>query len=103
MRIILSRSSANYLQKETHYLKRHNPQAAANFVALIRDVKRNLSRFPEMGSKELHLPIKGSRTWIAGDYLLDYVWNKDEIVIVNIRHGRMKPIPPSDDELLDDS
>ena len=98
MRIILSRSATHYLQQEASYLKSHNPNAAAKFVALFRDAKRRLSLFPEVGTKELHLPIPGSRTLVAGDYLLDYEIRNGEIIIFSIRHGKMKPMPIDNDE-----
>jgi len=93
MRIILSRSATHYLQREARYLKSHNPQAAAKLVSLMREAKRRLLLFPEIGSREVHLPIPGSLTLMAGDYLLDYTCRDDKIIIFNIRHGRMEPIP----------
>ena len=98
MRIIISRLATHYLQREARYLKSHNPNAAAKFVALLRDAKRRISLFPEVGTKELHLPIPGSRTLVAGAYLLDYEILNGEIVIFSIRHGRMKPMPIDNDE-----
>lgn len=94
IQVILSRSAADYLRHETDYLKSRNPSAAAKFTALIREVRANLQRFPDMGSEAHQLPIPGARTWVAGDYLLDYRHDGERIEIVTIRHGRMKPLTP---------
>ena len=105
MRVILSRSAAAYLRKETNYLKSRSPAAATRFTHLINEAKRNLRRFPDIGSEELHLPVPGARTWVTGDYLLDYTQVGDDIVIVTIRAGQMKPPTPRidiDDDLEDD-
>lgn len=100
MRILLSRLAAEYLQRETHYLRSKNPAAAVRFVALVRKAKRDLLDFPGLGTEEVHLPIPGARTWVSGDYLFDYTRQDNLIIIVNIRHGRMKPetLPVDDDD-----
>ena len=91
MRVLLSRSAASFLRKETDYLRSRSPAAAVRFTERIREARRNLQRFPEMGSEERELPIPRARTWVTGDYLLDYVRNGDVIEIVTIRAGQMKP------------
>jgi plasmid stabilization system protein ParE len=94
--------AADYLLRETIYLKSKNPAAAVGFVAAIRKAKQDLLDFPELGTEGVHLPVPGSRTWVSGDYLLDYARKDDLIVIVNIRHGRMKPETlPIDDDIED--
>lgn len=101
MRVRLSRSAANFLRRETDYLRSRSPAAATRFVSRIQEAKRNLQRFPEIGSEERELPIEGARTWVIGDYLLDYVRDGDVIEIVTIRAGQMKP-PMTDFEPDDD-
>jgi len=91
MRVRLSKSAARYLRKETDYLKSRSPAAAIRFTERIRKAKRNLQMFPDMGSEERELPIAGARTWVAGDYLFDYIRVGDVIEIVAIRAGQMKP------------
>lgn len=91
MRVRLSRSAANFMRRETDYLKSRSTAAAARFVSRIREAKRNLQRFPEIGSEKRELPIEGARTWVIGEYLLDYTRAGDVIEIVTIRAGQMKP------------
>jgi hypothetical protein len=49
----------------------------------------------------VHLPVRGARTWVTGDYLLDYTVTATTLTIVTIRHGRMKQLglalDPDDD------
>ncbi|MCA1494792.1 type II toxin-antitoxin system RelE/ParE family toxin [Ensifer sp. NBAIM29] len=97
MRVILSRSAASYLRQETRYLKSKNPSAAKRFTNAINEARQNLARFPDIGTEEFELPVPGARTWVIGDYLLDYVQNGDRIEIITIRHGRMKPLTPDVD------
>lgn len=91
MKVKLSRSAAEYLRKETKYLKGRNPTAAIKFTNRIREAKRNIQQFPNMGSSERQIPIPGAQTWVTGEYLLDYIFDRETIEIITIRSGRMSP------------
>jgi plasmid stabilization system protein ParE len=71
MKVKLSRSTAEYLRKETKYLKDRNTTAAIKFTNRIREAKRNIQQFPNMGSRARQIPIPGAQTWVTGEYLLD--------------------------------
>jgi plasmid stabilization system protein ParE len=73
------------------YLQQRNPAAAQNFIGRISDAKLVLGAHPEAGLVARSLPVPGARTFVIGDYLLDYLIEPDRIVIVTIRHGRMRP------------
>jgi plasmid stabilization system protein ParE len=73
------------------YLRQRSPSAARNFAARIADARLLLGAHPEAGPIARSLPIPGSRTLAIGDYLRDYRIEPDRIVLVTIRHGRMRP------------
>ncbi|WP_353939173.1 type II toxin-antitoxin system RelE/ParE family toxin [uncultured Agrobacterium sp.] len=50
-----------------------------------------------MGKGGTESLVPGCRTWVVGDYLLDYARKADVIEIVSVRHGRMGPIVPPQD------
>lgn len=101
MRVTLSKSAASWLRREMQYLKHHNPAAANRFVATMAQARQLLAEFPELGPQGMHLPVQGARTWVTGDYLLDYTVTATTLTIVTIRHGRMKQpglaLDPDDD------
>lgn len=91
MRVVLSKSAASWLRTEIQYLQQRSPAGAQNFIARISNAKLVLAAHPEAGPVARSLPVPGARTLVIGDYLLDYVIEADRIVIVTIRHGRMRP------------
>lgn len=91
MRVALSKSAASWLRTEIRYLQQRNPAAAQNVITRISDARLVLGAYPEAGPVGRSLPVPGARTFITGDYLLDYLIQPDRIVIVTIRHGRMRP------------
>jgi len=97
MRVIISGSAAAYLRNEIHYLKSRSPMAATRFANAMAEARRNLEAFPDLGKGGVESLIPGCRTWVVGDYLMDYLHKSDVIEIVSIRHGRMGPlVPPRD-------
>lgn len=105
MRTRLTKKAAGYLRFEAHYLRLRSPRAASDFVNAIREARKNLGKFPNLGSKSKAIPVPGSRTLVVGDYLLDYVQTSDLIEIVTIRHGRQPVLTPEleiDDDLEDE-
>lgn len=91
MRVVLSKSAASWLRTEIRYLQQRSPAAAKIFLARISDARLVLGAHPEAGPVARSLPVPDARTFVIGDYLLDYVIEADRIVIVTIRHGRMRP------------
>ncbi|MDE1158153.1 MAG: type II toxin-antitoxin system RelE/ParE family toxin [Neorhizobium sp.] len=84
----LSRNAANYLRRETDYLRRRNPAAAGRFVDTIRQARRLLQAFPDAGNQAHALQIAGNRVLVVGDYLIEYAHDVTHIDITSIRHGR---------------
>jgi plasmid stabilization system protein ParE len=99
MRVQLSLSAAEFLRRESTYLRSKNPSAAVKFTALMREARLNLQRFPDIGNEQHKLPVPGAKTLVTGDYLLDYTRDGDCIVIVTIRHARMNDGLTPDSEL----
>jgi plasmid stabilization system protein ParE len=95
MRVVISRSAAAYLRHEVKYLKSRSPAAARRFIDGVAEARRNLEIFPDIGKQDVDLPIPGYKTWVLGDYLMDYVTKTDVIEIVAIRHGRMRSLVPA--------
>jgi len=95
--IKLSKNAANYIRRETEYLRQRNPVAARNFSLAIKNAKRMLQTFPEAGNRMHGLQIAGSRTLVAGDYLLEYSFDGSRVEVSSVRHGRMLiPAPDID-------
>ncbi|GAK69463.1 hypothetical protein RRU01S_06_00710 [Agrobacterium rubi TR3 = NBRC 13261] len=94
MRVIISRSAAAYLRNEVRYLKSRSPAAAIRFTEAVAEARRNLEIFPDIGQENNDLPVAGCKTWVFGDYLMDYMRKVDVIEIVAVRHGRMRPLVP---------
>lgn len=95
MRVIISRSAATYLRNEVQYLKSRSPAAAMRFTNAFGDARRNLETFPDMGKESEDITVPGCKTWVFGDYLMDYMRKAEVIEIVAIRHGRMRPMVPT--------
>ena len=95
--IRLSKAAADYIRKETDYLRQRNPMAARNFSLEIKDAKRMLQSFTESGNHMHGLQIAGNRTLVTGDYLFDYSFDGWRIEVTSIRHGRMLMATPDID------
>ena len=95
--IRLSKDAATYIRKEAEYLRQRNPVAARNFSSAIKNARRMLQSFPELGNRMHGLQLAGGRTLVAGDYLLDYFFDGSRIEITSIRHGRMLVAVPDID------
>ncbi|WP_313617363.1 type II toxin-antitoxin system RelE/ParE family toxin [Agrobacterium sp.] len=93
----LSRDAANYVRAESEYLRQRNPVAAKKFSLAMKNAKRTLQSFPEAGNRMHGLQVAGSLTLVAGDYLLDYIYDGSQVDVILIRHGRMlTPTPDVD-------
>lgn len=88
MKVILSPAADTYIRSEASYLMARSPRAAAQFRANLRQLRRDLERFPEIGHPTTDLPVQGVRRFVIGAYLVDYELRKDAVVILAIRHGR---------------
>jgi plasmid stabilization system protein ParE len=94
MRVIISRSAAVYLRNEVQYLKSRSPAAATRFTQAVAEARRNIEIFPDIGQENNDLPVAGCRTWVFGDYLMDYMRKVDVTEIVAVCHGRVRPLVP---------
>jgi plasmid stabilization system protein ParE len=91
MKVLMSENARAYVHREARYLSKHSPSAAKSFSERMKEARKNLRAFNEMGFESEELPIPGMRRLIVGDYLLDYEILESEIHIVAIRHGRQLP------------
>ncbi|PZN93056.1 MAG: type II toxin-antitoxin system RelE/ParE family toxin [Hyphomicrobiales bacterium] len=99
-RVLLSPKARAFLLSEAGYLRKHSPRAAERFLDRLREARRSLSRFDQLGFSQDALPLPGIRRLIMGDYMLDY-FPGETIVIVAIRHGRQSEAVISSDEIED--
>lgn len=84
----LSGNARAFLQREAKYLRERSPSAAETFLNRLREARRNLSQFPEIGRRKSAVPIDGMLRLVVGDYILDYELTAGSVSIVSIRHGR---------------
>lgn len=96
--IRLSRNAADYVRRESAYLRERSPAAARAFAQSMKRARLLLQDFPDAGSTMHGLQIAGFRTLVIDEYLLDYHVGDAGIAIVAIRHGCMQmPMPEIDD------
>lgn len=100
--IKLSKLSADFVRREGQYLRQYSVTAAQKFAYAIKNAKNMLQKFPESGNRMHGLTIKGGRTLVAGDYLIDYMFDGKQIDITNIRHGRTVMLTPDVDDDYED-
>lgn len=103
-KVRLSRDAANYIRRETEYLRRQNLMAARKFALAMKTARQSLHDFPRSGNSMHGLQITGALTLVVGDYLLDYLFDGDTVDVLQIRHGRMlgsTPDPDLDADLND--
>ncbi len=102
--IRLSPRAADYIRRESAYLRNRSPAAAKAFAQSMRKAQVLLQDFPKVGNRLHGLQISGTRTLVVGDYLIDYrlvgSGAGQELEMVAIRHGRMQ-IPVLDSEKPD--
>jgi plasmid stabilization system protein ParE len=99
IQIRLSKNAASYIRRETEYLRQRNPAAARKFSLAIRNARRLLQSFPEVGNRMHGLQIAGALTLVTDDYLLDYIYDGIRIDVIAIRHSRMlAPTPEVDND-----
>jgi len=99
-RVLLAPAARAFLLSEASYLRQHSPRAAERFLERLREARRSLDRFDQLGFSHDALPIPGIRRLIVGDYILDY-FPGETIMIVAIRHARQRD-PDLDDDRNED-
>ena len=99
-RVLLSPKARAFLLSEAGYLRKHSPRAAERFLERLREARRSLSHFDQLGFSQDALPVPGIRRLIVGDYVLDY-FPGEIIMIVAIRHGRQGEVAISGDDIED--
>lgn len=95
MKVVYSpRALADLVVIET-YLADRNPHAIPRVLGVIKKAIDDLADFPRLGlsideENRYRLPIGNSR------YVVFYRLSDDEVLILHIRHGSRRPIPPSE-------
>ena len=95
-----------FLRSEQSYIARFNKPAARAAIASIRKAAAMLGDYPHAGA--LVTAVSGVRRYTAAPYHIDYIIEKDSVIIVSIRHGRQQDpdmdVDEDDDfEVLGDS
>ena len=99
-RVLLVPKARSFLLSEASYMRSHSQLAGDRFLGRIREARRALGRFDELGFPNDALPVPGLRRLIIGDYVLDYVPG-DPVMIVAMRHGRQSENAIIADEIED--
>jgi plasmid stabilization system protein ParE len=99
-RVLLAPKARAFLLSEAKYLRERSTGAAERFLDRMRQARRLLARFEQLGFERDALPIPGIRRLIIGDYAMDY-FPGDTIMIVSIRHGRQMETEIEEDEIAD--
>ncbi|OQP87533.1 plasmid stabilization protein ParE [Rhizobium rhizosphaerae] len=89
------------MRREVAYLGANSPKAAQRFLDDLKQLRRNLKRFPAIGKQTDEMPVPGVLRFVMGPYLVDYEVRPGEIVIFAIRHGRERPPGVSVDDDFD--
>ena len=89
-RVRLSGPARDYLRNEARYLRQRSHPAAEAFLTRLVEARKNLARFPQMGFEKDGLPIRGMRSLVVGDYILDYEIHGEDVFITAVRPG-LKP------------
>jgi len=93
--VALSRRARTWLDDQTDYLLTRSPTGADRLAERIANARRQLAEFPHSGSRAR---TPGTRRLVAGPYVLTYREAGPELlIIVDIRHGRQRDAPPSDE------
>lgn len=101
MRVRLSEEARKFLATETEYLRQRNPAAARKLVERMRQARRNLGDFPNMGSAAEDGPLPGTRSLVIDQYILTYDVSAKSVEVTAIRHGRMQVPTPDVEEDFD--
>ena len=77
------------------YLNEHNPAASRRFHERLRTAYRQLSDFPLSGRRGT---VANTRRLVVRPYVLTYRVAASGVEILDIRHGRQRPLAlPEDD------
>ena len=90
----ISREAADYIRKETAYLKRLNPSSARSFSQIVKRAREALRTFQGAGNTMHGLQVTGGLTLVVEDYLFDYTRESGIVNILAVRHGRMLQLKP---------
>jgi toxin ParE1/3/4 len=88
MRIVLSDKADSDLLRIYRCLGERSPAAADTFIQRIDANLKNLARFPFIGRERSSLAA-GLRSLVVGLYLVFYVVEAEQIVVVRVIDGRM--------------
>ena len=98
MKVRYSRRALAQLEQVHSYIFEHNPSAARRVVERIEDLCEKLGEFPGMGHTTDHPDIRVLPV-VRYPYLIFYmiVPDEDSVRILRIRHGRRRPMAPTDE------
>jgi len=69
------------------YIAERNPAAAVSLAHEFEEKLANLSRFPSIGRDRSNL-VKGIRSVVAGNYVIFYRIEPDQVTIMRVLDGR---------------
>ena len=86
MKLIYTRRAGRDLIRLCDFIGTENPQAAKQASQQLRKQIRDIKRQLKLGLQ--HQELEGVRELIAWDYIVRYYLSEEEIVILNIWHGK---------------
>ncbi len=92
-RLIWSVAAADDLQSIAEYIARDSPRYAAAVVDKILDLARSLPSHPRMGRVVPEFARTDVRERFVFSYRVVYQIRADDIVVVNVIHGRRQYSP----------
>src|SRR5688500_16233069 len=98
MKVRYSRRALVQLEQIHSYIVEHNSSAARRVVERIEELCERLGDFPGMGHATDHADIRALPV-VRYPYVIYYMILPDEgtVWILRIRHGRRRPMPPTDE------
>lgn len=91
MRVRFTKPALAELDEIFAYLHQRNRLAATQVVTRVREIASQLGRFPEMGHPK-YKPGVRMITVRRYPYLVFYTIERDEVLILSVRHGARRPI-----------
>jgi len=90
--VVWTFSALTDLEGIRRYIGNFNPDAARDMAERIIEAADSLATFPYRGRLVPGTPLREST--IARPYIIRYRVNPDRVVILRVRHGARRPMPP---------
>ncbi len=87
MKIFISEDADRDLLNIHSYIAERNPAAAVALAHEFKEKLTSLSRFPSIGRDRSNL-VKGIRSVVAGNYIIFYRIDSDQVTIMRFLDGR---------------